>query len=607
MIYRVLLAVILAVGPACARAQTRPLLIAPHIDGVTFCDSVVNDPKIVTEEQAAAACTVRGQNSAGRINKLLDSIGPALSPSGHFALGYLLDMPLMRYYTKEVGKGWVPDKRAIQTTLSTISDVNRPVVIYLSANHFTDGGIELSNELAANPVNLMWTKSGPLKSDAYFDISLHAWTLVDPDAPITVMRRTIFNAVLDEICRLNEKTRSRIAGVSVLGEIHQLYTTFPDKQGYDAGFDITDYSPQAIAGFHEYLAAKFGSIAALDTAAGAAFRSFDEVPAPSKDIRHDMLKSFFEHIDPFAAGVVAIQGWAFDPSGAVTHIAVYLDGKLRGTVPANLNRSDVPEAVPSITTPNVGWRYNLDYHAEAPGVHTLEVFRVAGGGRLIRMTKRGLTVVARDQGPSRQLPSAPVDADDPDPKSPVQSYIDGPPPLTPLFYNPVARWWLEYRNKVVADYIKSFADLAGKSCLSHDVIFSHQLAPQLNSSWDSDLMAVDASQVPNASYHQGTTLYGGAAFGQAFFDWKNALGWKEYAVAELHPRFNLPLAGFEKMFEDHRNAGARYVAPYFMSIKPARVRQPLTDGLNRVMITPENHQLGSDIFYEAIADTMQRR
>ena len=595
----------IALPPAAALADDQPrLLITPHISGETFCSASVDDPAVTDEETAATLCTGKGQNAASRINAILDKMGPKLSPSGHFALGYTLNLPLMRFFTRSASGAWVIDRPAIDNAMHIIRDVDRPVVVYLSANHFTDGGIALSNDLAKNIANLMWTRTGPLGAYTYFVVALHAWTLVDQDAPINVMRRQAFNAVLDSLCRLDAASRARIAAVSVLGEVHQLWSNYNTGEGYDAGFDVTDYAPKAVAGFHRFLAAKYGGIGALNAMAGSHFVSFDDVAPPSKDIRKEPLKNFFEHLDAYAAGVVPVQGWAFDPSGKPVKIAVYLDGNFRGEVTANLNRSDVPEAVSKVTTPNVGWRYDLDYHAEPAGVHTLEVFAVQPDGRKIRVTRRGLTVVPRDQSPSPSLPSRPVEANDPDPHSAVLVDIDGPAPLAALFYNPIAKEWLDYRNKVVADYIAAFATLAGQSCLSHDLVFSHQLLPQLNSSWDPDLMAVGTSQIPNAVYQQGATLYGGAAWGDAFFDWKAAHGWQTYAVSEMHPRFTIPLAQYEDMFDRHRRAGARFVAPYYLSIAPKRLTDAFKSGLSKMMISPSNHDLDSDGFYAAISDVM---
>ncbi len=599
-------ACLLALAVPASAAAAPAMLIAPHIAGQSFCTSIVQENKIAGEEPAARACAARGENAASRITALLDSVGPTLSPSGHFALGYTLNLPLMRFYTKSP-TGWALDQSFITTAVRTIHDVKRPVVVYLSANHFTDGGIDLSNELAHDPKNLMWTAKGPLPADQYMVVGLHAWTLADPEAPINRMRRAALAATVDAICKLDTVSRARIQAVSVLGEVHQLYGNFLSGEGYTTGFDVTDYSPISIAGFRRFLQENFNTIGALNKALGASFSNFDAVSPPSKDIRHDHLNNFFEHIDAFAAGWVGVQGWAFDPSGTPVQIAIYLDGKQRGQVTANLNRPDVAESDPAITTPNVGWHYDLDYRADAPGVHTLEIFRETPAHRLVSIARELITIVPRDQSPSQPIPPAPVAADPQDPESHVRAYLDGPPRLTPLFYNPLATLWLEYRRQQVASYITGFAQLAAQSCLPKDVIFSHQLLPQLNSSWDSDLMAVDTSQQPNPAYHQGATLYGGAAFGEAFFNWKQARGWSDYGVSEMHPRFALTQAQFTDMLQAHREHGARFVAPYFMTIVPLGIRQSQTGGLGKMTITPDNHQLGSDTFYAAISDVMRNK
>ena len=254
-------------------APTATLLIAPHISGEAFCDSAVNDARIVTEDDAAAACAKHDENAADRITTLLDSVGPPLSPSRHFALGYTLDLPLMRFFSRTLS-GWTLDPRAIEASVCVIHDVKRPVVVYLSANHFTDGGLALSEELAHDPQNLMWTKDGPLKANTYFAVALHAWTLTKQDAPINVLRRRAFAAVLDAICRLDPISRARITGVSLLGEVHQLYGNYQAGQGYAASYDVTDYAPQAVAGFRQFLARRFGHIAALNAMAGSSFHAF---------------------------------------------------------------------------------------------------------------------------------------------------------------------------------------------------------------------------------------------------------------------------------------------------------------------------------------------
>lgn len=606
-IYRISVAVAAAVSltiSACAFADQPPLLIAPNVAGQEYCPAAAENPEIMTDEAAAEYCTAQNQNASMRIAAFLDGIGPATSPSGHFQLGYTLDLPLMRYY-KKFGGAWVLDRAAIWAKIRTIAEVSRPVIVYLSANHFTDGGVELSDELAANPANLMWTKKGPLASEGYYIVSVHAWTLSDFGAPITIMRENAVQAVMEDLCRLTPAARSRIAGISLLGEVHQLYPDFTGDLGYTKPFDITDYAPTAIAGFRAWLREKFGQIKTFDTTVGADFKSFDEISPPSQDIKSDASASVLDHLDAYAGGTVAIQGWAYDSTGGPVDIEIYLDGKRRGIVPADLNRSDVPEGNPAIKTPNVGWHYDLDYRAEQAGIHSLDIAAILPGHAPVHLASRQITVLDRARGTPAEIATMPVSGDDPKAVPNLQFYVDGPQPLTRLLYNPLGQLWLEYRNVIVTRYIEHFARLVRGSCLPPDIVFSHQIMPQLNASWNPDLMAVAGSQKPNALYQPGTTLYGGPTFGRAFFDWKAAEGWKHYAIPEFHPRVALSPDQIVRMFEDHRANGAVSISPYYLSIVPKRLTPPGNE-ISRTLIAPENHALGSDAFYAGIVETINR-
>jgi len=587
-----------------ALADRASLLIAPNIAGQEYCPAAAENPEIVTDQAAAEYCARHNQNSSARIAAFLDGIGPVTSPSGHFQLGYSLDLPLMRYYKKSGGV-WALDRAAIRTRVRTIAEVSRPVVVYLSANHFTDGGPELSEELAANPANLMWTKNGPLASDGYYIVSVHAWTLSDFGAPITMMREKAARTVIDELCRLAPTARSRIAGISLLGEVQQLYPDFTGDLGYAKPFDVTDYAPKAIIGFRGWLKEKFGQIRAFNATVGANFKTFDEISPPSKDIKNEMQPSVLEHIDAYASGTVAVHGWAYDSAGGQVDIEVYLDGKRRGTVPADLNRTDVPESNPAIKTPNVGWHYDLDYRAEQAGIHSLDIVATLPGHSPVHLASQKIVVLDRARGTPAELATTPVFGDDPQNAPNLQFYVDGPQPLTPLLYNPLARLWLEYRSVIVTRYIEHFARLTRGSCLPPDIVFSHQMMPELNASWNPDLMAVAGSQKPNALYQPGTTLYGGSTFGRAFFDWKAAEGWKRYAVPEFHPRVELSRDQIVRMFEDHRANGAVSISPYYLSIVPKRM-EAIGNEISRTLISPENHALGSDAFYAGIVDTINR-
>ena len=281
--------VLLALAPIAGRAA--PLVIAPHIAGEVFCPAAVDNLSILEDEQAWGLCAARGQNAAKQLTAFLNGIGPKLSPSGKYALGYTLGVPVLGLYTRQP-TGWQIDPKRIDTLVSLIGAVDRPVVLYLSANHFTDAGVVLAKELAADPRNLMWTRSGPMQAGGYFNVGLDAWTLADMQAPVTKLREDGFHAVLDAVCNLPPAARSRIAGVDVLGEVHQLFAGFPDKMGYADSIEISDYSPASVAGFRHFLAQRFPSITALNTETGFDFTSFETIDPPAHDLQHENLRGF---------------------------------------------------------------------------------------------------------------------------------------------------------------------------------------------------------------------------------------------------------------------------------------------------------------------------
>lgn len=96
-----------AVTPS-AKPAMQSLLIAPLIGGEYFCDEAVNDVGVSNEEAAALYCASIEKNAGDRITAALDTIGPKVTPSGKYRLGYTLIASLMRYYVKR-GDQWQLD------------------------------------------------------------------------------------------------------------------------------------------------------------------------------------------------------------------------------------------------------------------------------------------------------------------------------------------------------------------------------------------------------------------------------------------------------------------------------------------------------------------
>ena len=579
-----------------------PLLIAPLLDSVFYCEEAMHNPEIHNEEEAAHFCSTIGKTAAPRIAEVLDAVGPKYSPSGDYELGYTLNVPILRYFSKIDGK-WILDFERMKANFATIAEVDRRVVVYLQASHFVYAAQELVEELMQDPRNLMWTRSGPVMPLDYHNVPMVGWSLADQSAPINVMRREAFNAAIDTLCALPPEARDRIAAIGILGETHDVIPSKSEGPDFAITADqLTDYSPAMKHGFRYWLEQKYATISAFNAILGSSFASFDAVEPPSKDIRVEPLDNFFEHIDSYAAGTVPVIGWVHDRLGRQLTLTVLLDGREIGEAELGYSRTDVSDAVPSIIDPNVGFRFNLDYRCVNFGIHTLEVqIRVAGGPPL-QLSRSELVMPNHQQEIDRPVTvlntNVTLMSTDPD----LSGSLDGPRSLQTVFYNPLANSWLKYRNQVVRAYMEQFATIASKSSIPVSKVFSHQITPSLYGSWNADILAVDDSQQPSEAYNPGTTLYGGTATGSVFFALKKRLGWTRYAVNEMHPNMPLTDEAYTAMFEMHRDNGAVFVAPYYMNLK---VRPfPYVDGLEKFLITPKNTRSGSDAYYRAICAVM---
>jgi hypothetical protein len=516
-------------------------------------------------------------------------------------------VPLFRHFNK-VNGNWEFNAEALRENLKTILDVDRPVVLYLSANHFIDAGQALCGELATDPVNLMWNRDGPMFPQKYFGNAVIAWTLTDYAAPVNRMRRQALMAAVEAIGDLPEPAQKRIVAVSILGEVHHMFAGFYDGPGFNSSPAAgTDYSPSAVSGFRTWLAQTYSEIAGLNRELRCDFVSFDAINPPSKDVNTEKLDNFFEHVDSHASGNIIVYGWLHDSLERDLTISVNIDGEMVGVAESGLSRTDVTDQLPAITRPNVGFRMNLDYRDIAPGIHSLEVLVSVGGMAPLLLAKQQLVIMNRDQKQPKPIKcvdhhARPIGSD-----SHLSGSLDGPLPAARVLYNPLARLWLIYRNQVVRNYIEYFAQIARRSGIPRDKIFSHQITPELTGSWNADLLAAEASKLPSSYYAQGTTLYGGAAFGSAFATMKSALGWGRYAVNEMHPMIRLSDDEYLAMFEMHRRNGAVFVAPYYMYIGPSRSRPGKSEYTHdRFRIASDNPHSGSDAYWHAIQNVMKQ-
>jgi len=134
--------------PTLLNREENPLLIAPMIEGVDFCERVI-------EEKAAPSslnyiyCDQHNFEMGSVLSSLLNEIEPE-GAAGKIQVGYTYVISLTGLYSKQEDS-WVIDPEKIEKIFSTVKSVGRPVVLYLMMNHF-DSRNALAQELADSPI-----------------------------------------------------------------------------------------------------------------------------------------------------------------------------------------------------------------------------------------------------------------------------------------------------------------------------------------------------------------------------------------------------------------------------------------------------------------------
>ena len=594
--------------PAVASAQApslqpvrAPFLIAPTVEGMLLCDEAEADSKIVSMGAALAMCRQRKSNGAAALTRLLNTLEPG-GAKGQVQVGYTLTVQLLSLYRKPVkpSKDWQIDTEQVNALLRVISQVERPVVLYLAADHFDSQGA-IVEELRHDPVNLMQLRDGKPLELGYFGYQIMPWTMqTDLAIPVNHYRTLALQHIAQRIKALPKPVQNRIAAITLAGELHHMYPDFENGMGRYQDIQVTDYSAASVAGFSQWLQQQYKTIADFNARTGLVYASFDVVPAPSKDIRKETLAEFGEHYDAFADGTLPLAGWVWDPQASITQLDLYVDGRRIGPVPRGLNRLDVYRAEASILSANVGYRYDLDYSALPPGRHLAQIVAESKKGRHA-LAEVEFIVVPRDQSSAlgrapdrvkwlKKAKSLPG----------VRTWLDMPRAGQDLYFNPLARDWNRYRNHQVQQFLAAFHQVAVRSGLPADKLYSHQIVPRVNSSWNHQLLAADGTIGGQTAWKQGLNMYGGSTDS----DWMRAYLAQQkitdYGVPEFHPQQWKTPGVHLAALQSHYQGGARFVSPYYFSLVPERFKGTAEHGVNRMELRPDNTKDGSNQLYQAI-------
>ena len=595
--------------PSLAMAQTAPpprapFIVAPTVEGLLLCDEASADARITSLDAASALCRQRQLDGAAAVSRLLDTLEPG-GPKGQVQVGYTATLQLLGLYQR-TPNGWAIDTARVDAFLRVITKVHRPVVVYLAADHFDSIG-PLAQELLKDPQNLMQLRDGKPPELGYFGYRIMPYTLLTQDSiPVNRYRFEALRYVAQRIKALPNEVQKRIVAFTLAGELHQLFPDFENGMGAFQDIRVTDYSPASVAGFRQWLATKYQTIAQFNARTGLSYASFDAVPAPSKNIRKEKLAGFGEHYDAFADGTLPLSGWLWDPQQKIAQLDLYVDGRRIGPVPRGLNRLDVYRAEQSIRSPNVGFRYDFDYSALPPGRHRSQIV-AQSAGRRYQIAEVEFVVVSRDQASVAQTkPAAVTSLKNAKALAGVRSWLDIPKPLQDVYFNPLARDWNLYRQWQVKEFLAEFHRRALKAGLPAHKLYSHQIVPGVNSSWNTTLFAAEQTLAAGVPWKQGLNMYGGATDSDWMRDFLRQRKITDYGVPEFNPqqwkRDGVHLAAMQS----HYDAGARFISPYYFSVVPQRFKGGAKHGVNRMELGPANTQDGSDRFYRAIVEFAKR-
>lgn len=537
-----------------------------------------------------AKCVGPSASSAHLVESTLRQLQPAAHDSEAWQLGYTLQVPLLALLQADQST-WRINQNAVSNIVQTVRDNPRPLVLYLFSNHFSTNA-PIEPVLARNPDNIAYTPHGPLPIDSYYGQPIYPWSVARTDNPVTQYRVEVIQNLLQGLCDLPNPVRSRIKGITLLGEVHQLFPNFEFGMGFDGPYQVSDYSATSVMGFRQYLRGQYANLQALNQQLGSDYASFEDIVPPAKNIRREPLHRYQEHIDSFAAGQIPITGWVHAPATprAAQVVQIYLDGKHVADAPVHLSRQDVRAAHPEFNTADLGWRHDLDYSQLPVGIHRIDLALFQPGQSLVNLGSRTISIMDAQQKTPAALPASVLPAMQPLPAS-VTAYTDEPRDQAAYFYNPLARVWQAYREAQVVNYLQHFNALIAKSCLSDTPRYTHQIVPQFNPSWDSGKYAVNTSLQPLKNLHTGISLYGETSYGSSFADWYRQSPRKGYGVTEFHPLQAMTAGQLGSVFNQHRNSGARFLSFFLETRWQAR---RVAAAPNLFAFDADNHQHASD-------------
>jgi len=537
---RYLLPGVLLLMFAAAHAQVRlperdTFYLTPTVEDLFACDEGLQNSALTSAAEVNNYCIQRKLDAATGVSRLLDRLEPG-GPKGQVQLGFVATLQLLALYKRD-GPKWVIDDNKLDVYLQLLTKVKRPVVVYLAADHFDSQG-PLTGELLQDPRNLMLLGNGKPALSSYFGYKIVPYTLeTDDNICVNFYRFGALKHVAKRLGSLPKTVQDRIVAVTLAGELHHMFPDFESGTGRYDSIQVTDYSAASVAGFQRWLSDKYQNLDKFNTALGTNFASFQSVPAPAADWRKGGADAkFFDHYDAYADGTLPIAGWLWDPLQRLTRVDLYVDGAKVGPVSTGFNRLDVYRALAEVTTPNVGFRYDLNFSKLKPGQHVAQVVG-AGTSGLYLLGSATFTVKKMGAQADKIVPAATLaDVKPLSDLANVKAYLDLPKADLDVYFNGLARDWNQYRAWQVRRFLERLHTIARDAGLPANKIYSHQVLPHVNSSWNPQLFAVDQTLAANVPWRAGINLYGGATESDWVRRYMAQRKFTAYGVPEFNPQ-----------------------------------------------------------------------
>lgn len=594
---------------ASSALQKPPLFLAPMMD---VTDSCIN-PGNANAQVPASLSTVCTQGATASAAQLVEQTLAQLpdpqqsaqaSPS--YELGYTLAIPLLQLYIQDSQGQWVIDPERVERFVRTLRDTPRSAIVYLFATHFS-ALTQLEQELAQDPNNLAQTQTGPIAPSDYLGSPLYAWSVARTDNSITQYRQQAIAAIVQGICQAGDEAANKVRGLTLLGEVHQLFPEFATGTGYTEPYLITDYSEASMAQWQAYLQARFSQIERLNQALGSRYTSWSAVPAPRRNLASqpeaEQTAQRLEHIDAYSHGLIPVGGWAYLADAALqaqSRILVYVDGVRVARLPIDMGRQDVLDARAEFGDRAVGWQTYLDYSQWASGAHQVRIYMQTPGQDLQLLDSKVLQVnTGKPASQSTQNLRWPRSTN----VSPDWAfYVDLPQENRNYLFNPLASLWHDFRQVQVNNYLRSFSQVLESSCLAAKPLYLHQIIPHTNPGWDPQKFAIQRSLKPQPGLRLGVSLYGEPSTSASFLNNLNAQGQRHYGVTEFHPLKPLSPTELEQALQQHRRAGAEFLS-FFM--EPAWQGAEIERIANPFSLSPSNPFKGSNTTFESLRSVLQ--